>query len=187
MGGVAGALAPHAEATLSQLGEEREGIVREIFRNQVTAPGTRAAADRAELLSVFGERRDEAGAVLDALVDARLLTEYEAEEAHAGQGAPETPHDQGLPRDRGEAGHRRVEIVHESLLTHWPRLARWRTQDADGAQLRDQLRQAAHLWDERGRRDDLLWPGGLPTWTTARGGPAMPAGSRPSRGSSGRR
>ena len=49
--------------------------------------------------------------------------------------------------------------MHESLLTHWPRLVRWRTQDADGAQLRDQLRQTAHLWDERGRPDDLLWTG----------------------------
>ena len=140
MAGVAGALAHHAEATLSLLGPEREGMVREIFRNLATAQGTRAAADRAELLSVFGEKRDEAAAVLDELVDARLLTEYEAEE---------TP----------EPGHRRVEIVHESLLTHWPRLARWRTQDADGALLRDQLRLAAHLWDERGRADELLWIG----------------------------
>jgi WD40 repeat protein/DNA-binding winged helix-turn-helix (wHTH) protein len=142
--GVAGALAQHAEATLSQLGPEREGIVREVFRNLVTAQGTRAATDRAELLSVFGERTDEAGAVLDALVDARLLTEYEPADAEGGEAV---------------AGRRRVEVVHESLLTHWLRLARWRTQDADGAQLRDQLRQAAHLWDERGRRDDLLWRG----------------------------
>ena len=140
--GVAGALAQHAEATLSQLGPEREGMVREIFRNLVTAQGTRAAADRAELLSVFGERREEAGAVLDALVDARLLTEYE-------------PADTEPP----PVAHRRIEIVHESLLTHWPRLVRWRTQDADGAQLRDQLRQTAHLWDERRRPDDLLWTG----------------------------
>ena len=36
---------------------------------------------------------------------------------------------------------------------------RWQTQDADGAQLRDQLRQAAHLWEERGRAEDLLWTG----------------------------
>ena len=142
--GVAGALARHAEATLSQLGPEREGMVREIFRNLVTAQGTRAAADRTELLSVFGERREEAGAVLDALVDARLLTEYEPADPEGGEAT---------------AAHRRIEIVHESLLTHWPRLVRWRTQDADGAQLRDQLRQAAHLWDERGRRDDLLWRG----------------------------
>jgi len=121
-------------------------MVREIFRNLVTAQGTRAAPDRAELLSVFADRQEEAGAVLDALVDARLLTEYEPAETEGGEAA---------------AGHRRIEIVHESLLTHWPRLVRWRTQDADGAQLRDQLRQTAHLWDERGRPDDLLWTGTL--------------------------
>jgi hypothetical protein len=157
--GVAGALAQHAEATLSGLGPEREGIVREIFRNLVTAQGTRAAADRAELLSVFGGRRDEVGGVLDALVDARLLTEYEADETHSHRG-PSTATGGDIPTGPlEEAGHRRVEIVHESLLTHWPRLARWQTQDADGAQRRDQLRQAAHLWDERGRPDDLLWGG----------------------------
>ncbi len=140
--GVAGALAQHAEATLAQLGPDSEGLAREIFRNLVTAQGTRVAADRVELLSVFGEKRDEAGAVLDALVDGRLLTEYE-------------PADTAPP----PVAHRRIEIVHESLLTHWPRLVRWRTQDADGAQLRDQLRQTAHLWHERGRPDDLLWTG----------------------------
>ena len=36
---------------------------------------------------------------------------------------------------------------------------RWRTQDEDGAQLRDQLRQAARLWEERGKPEDLLWTG----------------------------
>ncbi len=142
--GVAGALAQHAEATLSRLGREREGMVREIFRNLVTAQGTRAAADRAELLSVFAEEQGDAEVVLDALVDARLLTEYELADTEGGEAT---------------AGHRRIEIVHESPLTHWPRLLRWRTQDADGAQLRDQLRQTAHLWAERGRPDDLLWTG----------------------------
>jgi DNA-binding winged helix-turn-helix (wHTH) protein/WD40 repeat protein len=174
MGGVAGALAQHAEATLSQLGPEREGMVREIFRNLVTVQGTRAAADRAELLSVFGEKRDEAGAMLDALVDARLLTEYVAvSDAHVHRGAglgghvasdvdralDASPRDERADASRNDTGQRRIAIVHESLLTHWPRLARWRTQDADGAQLRDQLKQAAHLWDERGRPDDLLWTG----------------------------
>jgi WD40 repeat protein len=54
---------------------------------------------------------------------------------------------------------RRVEIAHESLLTQWPRLARWRAQDAEGAVLRDQLRQAAQLWSQRGRAEDFLWTG----------------------------
>ena len=115
--------------------------MREIFRNLVTAAGTRSARDREELLSVFGERRTEAALVLDALVGSRLLTEFEAPLVEPG------------------AGHRRIEVVHESLLTEWPRLVRWRTQDADGAQLRDQLRQTARLWDERERPEDLLWTG----------------------------
>jgi WD40 repeat protein len=50
-----------------------------------------------------------------------------------------------------------VEIIHESLLANWPRLVRWRTQDQEGAQLRDELRQAARSWDEHGRHDDRLW------------------------------
>ncbi len=73
-------------------------------------------------------------------VDARLLTSYET----AGEDG---------------ATRRTVEIVHESLLAAWPRLVRWQTQDADGALLRDQLRQAARTWDEHNRSDDLLWSG----------------------------
>jgi WD40 repeat protein len=142
IGGVAGALAQHAEATLERIGAQRRGIVREIFRNLLTAQGTRAACEREELLSVFPDRRA-AEEVLGALVDARLLTSYENE---AGEG-PE------------QKGHHRIEIVHESLLKAWPRLVRWQTQDEEGAQLRDQLKQAAHLWQEKGRPSDLLWSG----------------------------
>jgi hypothetical protein len=57
IGGVAGALARHAEATLERIGAERQGMVREVFRNLVTSQGTRAACDREELLSVFPDRR----------------------------------------------------------------------------------------------------------------------------------
>ena len=42
IGGVAGALAQHAEATLDTIGAARVPIVREILRNLVTAEGTRA-------------------------------------------------------------------------------------------------------------------------------------------------
>ena len=148
IGGVAGALAQHAEATLDAIGQDRVPIVRELLRNLVTAQGTRATLERDELLSVFemrgrrGRGAAQACEVLDALVDARLLTAYETESP-----------------DRDGAGTRRIEIVHESLLTAWPRLVRWQTQDQDGAQLRDQLRQAARLWEARGKPEDLLWTG----------------------------
>jgi len=141
IGRVGGALAQHAEATLERIGHEREDIVREIFRNLVTAQRTRVVRERDELLSVF-EDRTAAEEVLKALIDARLLTSFEIAEAREGS------------KER-----RRIEIVHESLLTSWPRLVRWQTQDTDGAQLRDQLRQAAQLWRERHESEDLLWTG----------------------------
>jgi WD40 repeat protein len=139
-GGVAGALAQHAEATLEGIGPERQGLVREIFRNLLTAHGTRAVMEREELLSAFPERRA-AEEVLRHLVDARLLTSY------------------GMEGSEAEPSHHRVEVVHESLLRAWPRLVRWQAQDEEGAVLRDQLKQAAHLWEEKGRTADLLWTG----------------------------
>ena len=239
IGGVAGALARHADATLERIGPERLPIVRELFRNLVTGEGTRAVREVDELLSVFdsqptplssrarrpqagpppllsrarrpgagppplssqatgsgagppplssrasdgpegrresrdpprspvwrpdrdGDRssgdpstrslrslaqddkggggRQAAAEVLHELIDARLLTGY---------------------RDQGddERPTRRVEIIHESLLGSWPRLVRWHTQDADGARLRDELRQAARLWDDHDRASDYLWTG----------------------------
>jgi WD40 repeat protein len=140
IGGVAGALAQHAEATLERIGSERQDMVREIFRNLVTAQGTRAVIDREELLSAFPDRFS-AEEVLRKLGEARLLTFYEVEGRE------------------GEPGHHRVEVAHESLLKAWPRLVRWQAQDEEGALLRDQLKQAAHLWEEKGRTQDLLWTG----------------------------
>jgi DNA-binding winged helix-turn-helix (wHTH) protein/WD40 repeat protein len=141
IGGVTGALAQHAEETLDEIGHERLPIVRELFRNLVTAAGTRSVRKWDELLSIFSNSRSELPQeVLRALIDARLLTSYEVREKEGGS-------------------TRRVEIVHESLLREWPRLVRWQTQDADAARLRDQLRQVAQLWDARGRPAELLWTG----------------------------
>jgi WD40 repeat protein len=154
IGGVGGALSRHAEATIDRIGTDRIAIVRELFRNLVTAEGTRAVREWNELLSVFdpgdvsraginpAPTKNIAAAeeVLRELIDVRLLTSYEV-------------------REEDHEPTRRVEIIHESLLANWPRLVRWQTQDADAAQLRDQLRQAAKTWDDQGRSDDTLWTG----------------------------
>jgi len=141
VGGVGGALARHAEMTIDRVGADRIPIVRELFRNLITAEGTRVVRERDDLLSVFDRtQRQAANDVLRELVDARLLTTYEIQQ-------------------EDQEPVRRVEIIHESLLANWPRLVRWQTQDADAAQLRDQVRQAARTWDEHDRSDDLLWAG----------------------------
>jgi hypothetical protein len=79
VGGVSGALAQHAESTLENVGTSRLPVVREIFRNLVTAKGTRASRGVNEVLSVFeeGDERESASEVLQALINARLLTAYE--------------------------------------------------------------------------------------------------------------
>jgi WD40 repeat protein len=141
IGGVGGALAQHAEATIDRIGTDHLPIVRELLRNLVTAEGTRAVREWDELLSVFeASHRNTAEKVLRALIDTRLLTSYEVRE---GDGEP----------------IRRVEIVHESLLANWPRLVRWQTQDQEGVQLREELRQSARAWDEHDRHEDRLWTG----------------------------
>ena len=111
IGGVAGALAQHAEATLQTIGPDRLALVHELFRDLVSPQGTRAARDREELLSIFEENeRGIAGEILTTLVEARLLTTYEA--PAVGDEEP---------------GRTRLEIIHESLLSLWPRLVRWQT------------------------------------------------------------
>ena len=64
IGGVAGALAHHAEATIDRIGTDRLPVVRELFRNLVTAEGTRAAREWNELLSVFCDSSDESQAAV---------------------------------------------------------------------------------------------------------------------------
>ena len=142
IGGVTGALARHADETLDRLGPSCLPIVRELFRNLVTVENTRAVREREDLLSVFPESEREAAAgVVKELVDARLLTSYEDDSTAADP----APH---------------IQIIHESLLSNWPRLVGWRSQDADALRFRHELRQASRTWDERGRTDDLVWTGG---------------------------
>ncbi|MBP6631177.1 MAG: protein kinase [Kofleriaceae bacterium] len=133
LGGVGGALAQHAERVFGQMSADERQLVRVGFRNLVTADGTRAVLTRAEMLELLGDART-GESVIEKLIGARLLTGSE-----------------------GVGGIDRVEVVHEALLSGWPRLIDWRREDAEGARLRDQLRAAARQWEERGRPRGLLW------------------------------
>ena len=149
IGGVAGALARHAEATLERIGAERQGMVREIFRNLVTVAGdARGVRPGGAAVGLPGPQGGRGGAGAAG----RRAAAHVLGDADRGRRG----------RRRGNApapGRHRIEIVHESLLRSWLRLVRWQAQDAEGALLRDQLKQAAHLWDEKGRPADLLWSG----------------------------
>jgi WD40 repeat protein/serine/threonine protein kinase len=134
IGGVAGALAQHAEAVREELPVDEQRLLRDAFRALVTSEGTRAVLRRQELLEVLGAS-SAAARVIDRLVDARLLVTGESESGPT------------------------VEVIHEALLSAWPRLVEWRREDAEGARLRDQLRAASRQWEDRARAPGLLWRG----------------------------
>ncbi len=131
MGGVAGAFARHADQVAAALPPQSQPMLRAILTRLVTPEGTRAVADRGELLTLG----DDADRVIDHLVRARLV------QVHT------------------EAEGTTVEIVHEMLITEWPTLARW-LQDSQAMRgFTHELRQAAKQWAARGRSRDLVWRG----------------------------
>ena len=52
-----------------------------------------------------------------------------------------------------------IELVHEALLEHWPRLAGWLEDDAQGRRVRRRLTAAAAEWDAGGRDSGELLRG----------------------------
>jgi WD40 repeat protein/serine/threonine protein kinase len=134
IGGVTGALVRHADGIIEQMPAPDRRLVRLAFRRLLSVDGTRALIGRDELERALGQT-PAAATVLDCLLAARLL----------------------VSRD-DDAGDR-IEIIHETLATTWPRLATWRREDAEGAQLQEQLAASARHWDERHRPADLLWRG----------------------------
>jgi WD40 repeat protein len=130
-------------SALEQLG----GVTGALARHADTVldamlPGDRAAAMRAldRLVTHEGTRAvlsraelesmlGESRKVIEKLVAARLLV----------------------------ASEERIGLVHEALITAWPRFVDHRRENAEGTRLRDQLADAARQWDERGRPRGLLW------------------------------
>ena len=136
MGGVAGALADHADGVLVGLSDTQIQIVRTLLLRLVTPEGTRRVVPRPAALD---DLPDEAADVLDRLVEGRLLLSRKPR------------------RGRGDA---ELEIVHESLIRSWGRLSRWIEESREERSFVEEATQAAALWDRRGRPEQELWSGG---------------------------
>ncbi len=136
LGGVAGALARHADGVLEGLPPRDVRAARTILLRMVNTDGTRRVQPASAVLE-GGDRR--ARRVLGQLVDARLVTVR-----------------------RGSASldaESELELVHESLIHNWGRLARWIDRGREELAILEQLGQVAALWESRGRRDEELWHG----------------------------
>ena len=134
MGGVAGALATHADGVLAGLTDRQIVLARTILLRLVTPELTRRVATRAQVLHDLPESAAE---VLDRLVGARLI---------------------GVRRSSG-SDTADLELVHESLLFAWKRLSRWLEGSHEEREFLDELDHAAELWQRHDRRNDELWQG----------------------------
>jgi serine/threonine protein kinase len=136
MGGIAGALAVHADDVLAELSPVRRRLAQAVFQRLVTADGTRAIVDLDELVRLSPVPAEVRG-LLDLLVAARLLVTKSDDQ---GAGAS-------------------VELIHESLISAWPQLRQWAGAGREEAAFLVQLRQAAQQWEGRGYPQGLLWRG----------------------------
>src|SRR6185295_10753463 len=139
LGGVAGALARHADGVLGQLAPRHSPLARIILTALVTAEGTRARRTAAELEALVpADNEPEAtAAVLETLVQGRLVTI----EDPGGDIAP------------------MVQIAHDFLVDGWDTLRGWRGHEVERGVALQRLRRAAAEWDRLARPADLLWSG----------------------------
>ena len=136
MGGISGVLAQHADRVVEALPAALRPAVRGVFQRLVTADGTRAVVDVAELANLAGDA-SALRALLDHLSQARLI----------------------VAQGRGDEASATIELVHESLISGWPTLRRWLDEEREDAAFREQLRAAAKQWEARGKPPGLLWRG----------------------------
>lgn len=136
VGGVRGAIARTAEDVYDSLSTRDQALARSLFLRLVrTEHGVADTRRRVALDELFpaGPARtdDDLVTVFDRFVAHRLLT--------AGTGT--------------------VEISHEALLTSWPRLREWLTEDEAGRRLHSMLAERARAWRDGGRGEDDLFRG----------------------------
>ncbi|MEM9492100.1 MAG: serine/threonine-protein kinase PknK, partial [Myxococcota bacterium] len=139
MGGVAGALASHADAVLAAMPAAQRPLTRTVLQRLVTPERTRAIVTLGELHQLADPSADDAAIdrIVHHLADARLLAMEDSDQ----------------PDDAA------VELIHESLITAWPTLRRWLDDSQEDAEFLARLRTASQAWDDGGRADGTLWSG----------------------------
>ena len=129
MGGVAGALARHADSVLLGLPRSQRKAARKILTALVTAEGTRTRRTKEELIA----GSDDAVPAVDALVQGRLLVARETDEGAI------------------------CELAHEALISGWKTLRGWLDEEVEGTVVKQRLEASSTEWDRLGRAQEALW------------------------------
>ncbi len=137
-GGLRAVVTEAADSHFEALGPEAQQAMRRILLRLVQfAPGsTRTSAQRVPRSSL-GAQAGEAKAVLEGLIDARLLVSDLVD------------------------GESTIEPAHEALARDWPRLLVWLEQERDFLAWRTRLTAELEAWTRAGRSDEQLLRGPL--------------------------
>ncbi|MBI2896417.1 MAG: SUMF1/EgtB/PvdO family nonheme iron enzyme [Deltaproteobacteria bacterium] len=128
LGGLAGALARHADGIVTRLPAEHRQAARTVLTSLVTLERTRARRDRAELHAMHPG----AAPAIDALVEGRILVARESD------------------------GRATIELAHEALIDGWGTLGAWLAEERETRALRRRLEQAVAEWQRLGL-PEALW------------------------------
>ena len=129
IGGLRGAVARLAEETFAKLSSADQALTRRLMLR--LAGGDEGALVRRRVPLADLRRLDGAARVVDALVEARILT----------------------------VDDEFLELSHEALLHEWPRYAQWLEDDRVGRRVRMHLTASADDWEARGRDSADLYRG----------------------------
>ena len=141
-GGIRQAIAHTADEVYLGLTEHEQERMRDIFLRLTRLedePGgpeardTRRRVSLAELVPAGREPTDTM-TLVKRLADARLV----------------------VTSLNAASGQEEVEVAHEALICHWPRLRTWLDEDRTGLQLRQDLREAALDWQASNQDDAYL-------------------------------
>ncbi len=146
VGGVAGALAEHAQGVLEGLSAAQVALAREILLRLVTPEGTRRVVSTADAVQGLG---GDGRQVLGRLTRSRLVAVRKGRETTS-----KASWSDGVLPDEAE-----LELVHESLIRNWAQLRSWLDESREERSFVAELEQAAALWDQRGRRAEEVWLG----------------------------
>ncbi len=135
IGGVAGALASHADTVVRAMPSPQQALARLICERLVTPERTRALVSLDELCELH-PNASAVDAVVQHLAAMRLAV-----------------------IERNADGDHIVELIHESLIDRWPTLTRWLDENQEDAHVLARLRAAAQEWEKRDRDPGLLWRG----------------------------
>ncbi|MFJ1766827.1 hypothetical protein ACIOD2_41315 [Amycolatopsis sp. NPDC088138] len=130
-GGIQHALARSAEDVYAGLDETQRAAARNLFLRLVVVGDSTEDSRRRLRPNELESLGPASGVVLDRFVRARLLT----------------------------VGRHGVELAHEALIRHWPRLRDWLGEDREGLRVHRQLTEAALDWQRLGRDKEALYRG----------------------------